>query len=363
MMASVQELATSIAGHGLTPGPITLRPLHDEELTALLAHVEHERLEGLLVAAIVDGSLPITDEQSDTLDAFSVRAGTTALLLERSLLEAAHVLDEAGIDFRVLKGLALGRWLYADPSLRTSSDVDLLIRGNQWDESVTALSDAGATRPVPEVRRGFDHRFGKEATLVDRHGYEIDLHRTFVIGPFGLTIDLDELFDRRLSIDVGSRALWALNPEAALVQACVAVAIADRSTPLLHTLRDIVELLRWPVDGDAVVDLAHRWRMASVVARGIQMASSTLISDGNSLERWAASHRPTRMERVLLHSYLQGARSFTSQAAGALVVPGARDKLTYLHALIWPDASYLSSRGFTRVGHWRRALGRAWHTK
>jgi hypothetical protein len=45
----------------------------------------------------------------------------------------------------------------------------------------------------PELREGLGHEFGKDAGIpVDR--IKLDMHRKFVAGPFGLTINLDELF-------------------------------------------------------------------------------------------------------------------------------------------------------------------------
>ena len=88
--------------------------------------------------------------------------------------------DRAGIESRVLKGVALAHTAYDDPADRVFADVDLLVPGDELTRAATVLTAAlGAERPVPEIRPGFDDRFGKEAMLkVD--GLELDLHRTFV---------------------------------------------------------------------------------------------------------------------------------------------------------------------------------------
>ncbi|MBA3621797.1 MAG: hypothetical protein H0W51_05695 [Euzebyales bacterium] len=56
------------------------------------------------------------------------------------------------------------------------------------------LGNCGYRRSWPQLRPGFDRRFGKGAPLRRDEGWELDLHRTFVMGPFGLTVDLDGLF-------------------------------------------------------------------------------------------------------------------------------------------------------------------------
>ncbi len=53
-----------------------------------------------------------------------------------------------------------------------------------------ARQDAGGRRRFSEVRPGFDRRWGKGACVVAADGTELDVHRTFVAGPFGLTVDL-----------------------------------------------------------------------------------------------------------------------------------------------------------------------------
>ena len=52
----------------------------------------------------------------------------------------------------------------------------------------------GGQRDQPPARPGFDRRFGKSFTYLMPGGVEVDVHRTFVMGPFGLTIELDDLW-------------------------------------------------------------------------------------------------------------------------------------------------------------------------
>ncbi|MFH0907226.1 MAG: nucleotidyltransferase family protein [bacterium] len=60
-----------------------------------------------------------------------------------TLLDAQRALSEKSIAFAVLKGPPLAAELYADPSLRLSADLDLLVRHEDIDAAVAALAEAG----------------------------------------------------------------------------------------------------------------------------------------------------------------------------------------------------------------------------
>ena len=59
------------------------------------------------------------------------------------------------------------------------------------------LQQEGYDRRYPEPRIGFDARFAKSVTMWSAAGHEIDLHRTLVLGPFGLRVQLDDLWSNR----------------------------------------------------------------------------------------------------------------------------------------------------------------------
>jgi Uncharacterised nucleotidyltransferase len=323
---------------------------------ALLATATAEHLEGLLLAAVDAGEIDgVTDEQREEALAAALAAAGTALCLERRLLGATATLDAAGIEHRVLKGSALAHLDYPDPSWRGSGDVDLLIPSDQWDAAIAALTGAGARRTLPPVRAGFEARFGKEATLVDpADGIEVDLHRTLVIGPLGLTLDLDALFAAKAPFEVGGRTLAALGTEERFLNACYAALADDR--PALRTLRDIGQLLLVTgVDADRVLRLATAWQARLLVADAVRAAERALATD-LPLGRWARQYRPSRRERLLVATYHGRGRSYASQAASLAVIPGLAGRAAYLRAMAWPDAAYLQARGLTRGSHWGRAL-------
>ena len=116
------------------------------------------------------------------------------LSLEQQLVAVASLLADAGIESRVLKGSAYAHLDYPDPALRSFIDLDLLFRPSDIARAVAVLGvgrfhahPSRATAGIrPPVRQGHD---AARAT-----GFEIDLHRTFVLGPWGVRVDLDALW-------------------------------------------------------------------------------------------------------------------------------------------------------------------------
>jgi hypothetical protein len=335
-------------------------PLPAEAFSTLLTQAEHHCLLGFLGAAVRDGAIAVDDDQRAELPEKLEGWLAHALRLEALLLATAEELDHAGIEHRVFKGIPLAHTVYDDPAMRVFADVDILISSPDFVKAALILESAlDAQRAVPELRPGFDERFGREATLRSSTGLELDLHRTFVDGAYGLTVDLDDLFASPRRFVLGGRDIATLSPAHQLLSSCYSAALGDRP-PRLASQRDIVQLLEvHALNSGDVLDLARRWRAEAVVARALGDAWAALEPRFTPpLVTWARCFRPTPLDRLLLASYRGPARGFTSKAAATLVVPGVTDKLAYLRALATPQRAYLEQRGLSPGGHWRRALAR-----
>jgi hypothetical protein len=75
---------------------------------------------------------------------------------------------------------------------------------------VSVLSKAGFVRTLAEPRPGFDRRFDKGMTLIPPAGFELDLHRTLVLGPWGVLVDLEHLWDEGQEFRVGGYPVRAV---------------------------------------------------------------------------------------------------------------------------------------------------------
>jgi hypothetical protein len=346
-----------VAAYGLAGSRCALPgvPLAEADWRGFLDKVAQERLAGLLGIAIQRGAFPVTDRQLDEAATLQTEVAVVALLLERLLLLVSEQFDAADLDFRVLKGPSVAHVDYPDPSVRGFGDLDLLVRAEDFARAVELLEAGGGRRGIPELRHGFDHRFGKGAVIVMPDDLEIDLHGSFVAGPLGMTIDLEGLFATSTSFALGDRYLAGLGTEERFLHACIHAGLGRPAS--LHSLRDVAQMgLRPDLDLDRVHGLARSWRATAVVARAVNMAWTKLdLADSVAVSAWASRYRPDRADLRLLDAYVGGDRSFTRQAIATLrVIPRRRDKVAYLRSLVLPQRRYLEARGTTRLEHVRR---------
>jgi hypothetical protein len=213
------------------------------------------------------------------------------------------------------------------------------------DGARTLLEQRGGARLYPQRQDDFDRRFTKSVTVRMPDRVEIDLHRTLAAGPFGLTIDLEELGRAPEAFVIGGVELPALGRtrrflhasyhatlgrgRSGLVPLCDVVATAPADERELHTV-------------DALV---RHWGAQVVVAHALDDAAATLgwespvwlvrwrsefFSDRRR-ERWLTAYRgPTRHARRLAFYSLEALPSVRERVAygGAL----ARSSVAARHA-------------------------------
>jgi hypothetical protein len=312
----------------------------------VLDGVRRERLSGLFLAAIVDELWPATADQRAAAVELHVESMATVLVLERSMLMSVGILESAAIEVRVLKGSGVACLDYADASLRPFIDVDLLIRPDQFDAATATLVNAGYVRTFPEPRPAFDRRFSKGTSFESPDGFELDLHRTFVMGPYGLTLDLEELWKNSEPFEVGGRTLKALGPEERLLHACYHAALGD-TPPRLLPRRDIAEMVLFGKhDLDRLHQLSNSSRAASVLAHAVRSTWETLgIADVVSLSAWATAYRASERERKDIDVYLRPQSNYAAKSLAAMrALPSWRERAAFLTALSLPQSDYLGRR-------------------
>jgi len=362
------DVLAGVAAFGIAgPGAkLASEPLEVTAWQTLVRQVAAERIEGLLAAAVGCGALPTDAGQLASVREMARGRAKVDVAIERETLRASAVLTDARVEHRLLKGPALAHRFYPDPSWRGFGDVDLLVAGTAWYRAIGALESSGARRPLPELRPGFDGRFGKEATLLTASGIELDLHRTLVVGPYGLWIDPARLLARPPGLlKVGGVQLPVLDAAAAFVHACYNAVLAD-DPPRLIAVRDVAQMAlgEW-FDPDEAVALAAEWRGLAVVARALDLVRTRLGIDVSTTRVAAAlTGKGTPMrDRLLMWTYRGAGRGYTSQLAGVLALRGTADKVAYLSSLARPQSSYLEARGWSPrryLAHAaRRVAGRA----
>lgn len=281
-MTASERTAERIASIGLVGASSDLIDVDDagESGGAILAALSAERILGVAARGIDEGAIvgdegglaPIITAHDDVM--------AQTMRIEIKAVEASRQLDDAGIDHRILKGTALAHTVAERPADRSFRDVDLLVGGDDIDATVKLLLANGATRLQPELRPGYDARFGKSVTL--RHdGIELDIHRLLSPGPFGVWMKPKELFLLKRHIEVGGGILPTLDPTDHLVHACYHVALGQ-VRPVLANLRDVALLstaVTDPVDFDRFNETVTRWRGRAVIKRAVRLVQSRLDTE------------------------------------------------------------------------------------
>jgi hypothetical protein len=367
-VTDVWGLATGIAAHGLElpRDPFIAEPLDDESWDQLLETVSQQRLIGLLVAAVGSGEVAISRAQQADLDRELHGSTIRTLLLEQSLIRFVALLDDAQIDYRVMKGAALAHLDYADPGLRPYIDVDLLVPSSSFDAAVSVFSAHGCTRLYPQPRPGFDRRFAKGTTFLTPSGHELDLHRTFVAGAYGVLVQAEDLFKTVTPFRIAGHELRALGAEERFLHACFHARLGD-TPPRLLPLRDLVQLvLGQSLDLERIAARCVSWRAEAVVAEAVQLAWDCLgVRDVVPLSTWASARGTTKIEQRRLAAYNDVWNYPALVASEFRALPNIADQFAFLRALALPDREYLGGRYRGHVDRWRygarRLLSRGSH--
>lgn len=340
------------------------RPLSDSMWLDLLGLVRDHRLTGLLSSALKDGALPATAEQRLQAQQLQLSAMTWAMRLELELVELISVLAQANADFRVLKGPSAAHLDYRDPNLRPFADLDILVRSDQIDTVVVALDRAGFQRRDLPPTPGFDRRFSKGATFLGPTGYELDLHRTFVKGAWGLLVDLDDLWDGGEEFVLAGRTVRGLSRSPRFMHACYNAALGNWP-PRLASLRDVAQMiLTGDLDYGAVRALSHHWHADAVVAAAVCDAWNLLgVRRDIELSEWARGVVPSGRDAARLALHRSENKNASALAISALsAIPGVRDKVAFLRAMLVPEARYIDGRhqsATARLRHGMREVRRS----
>jgi Uncharacterised nucleotidyltransferase len=349
-----------------TPEPFAPDPV---EWEALRVQIFVQRVTGLAVGSVESGWLRLDDDQREELLVHHRAAMTWSIYVEQKLVRLADLFDEAGIRFAVLKGASVAHTVYAEPCLRSFGDVDLLVPTSDYERACALLDSNGHVRQRPEPRPHFEVRFGKASVHKDpTDDIEVDLHRTLVLGPFGLWIDPQALLDRVIPFSLGGRQLPRLDDTGMFVNVAAHAALGwevSRLTPL----RDMAELAYFGEIDERVLDeWAQSWQVGAVLRHAANELERKLHVEISSrlqrIEHWTISPR----ERRLLRAYSSGRRASGTAVATLVAIPSLRAKIAYLWALTVPNRGFIRARAtggsggsYLRRWHfgWRTAGDRA----
>lgn len=207
----------------------TAVPQLDVMRPALIALLDRHRISTLFpLEAVPEEHRPEFRERFANIQATQMRIQATAIdVLER--------FNAAGIESRVMKGLASAELDYPRPEFRYTGDVDLAVRPADLARAVDILEAANyGGRP----RRAKNMYVIKGATLDGPRRVEVDIHdRLFIRSRYS-----DELFDDP-GIELQSLPGRAFAAELRLVNAAGSFALTPNGHKRLSGLIDVMRLL------------------------------------------------------------------------------------------------------------------------
>jgi hypothetical protein len=359
--AAANELRR-IAAFGLSDEAEVLR-VTQQAWPAFLSRLDFHRLTGMAAAAWEGGRLELESAQAEELLEHQRSAMLLALAIEQQLLGLKDAFAAAGVRAVVLKGPAAAHSFYPDPAMRPFGDLDLLVSTTDWRPACEVLLRQGYTRNLPEPRRGFDERFGKAATHSDRTGLQVDLHRTVVLGPFGLWLDPEELMAHGSTFLLGGRPIDRLDATGMLLNAVLHAALGA-TPPLLLPIRDVVQAAWHPeVDWGLLTEWVSRWHLAIAFRQAFNLVSQELNTELPAAAGRAAADVPRRSEVRALRAYTEGRRSGAVARSATRAIPGLMGKAAYLFGLLVPSREFLRARAggspqASYLSRWRIPIGR-----
>lgn len=322
---------------------LTLAPGMQVEWSRLSfgAIVDGLRRHGLLPVALdacPDAETILPSLRTTVEEAAQERVGQEDSLISR-VLEALSARGCAGL---LLKGAALGRWLYPRPALRPASDVDLLVDPRRHLEAHAALTAAGLESDGYSQHDQASCQASYRDPVSTRH---LDLHWALGVVPeLARGFEFDALLERSqpLASPAGARALGRVD---ALMHAVVHFrAHLPQEDRLAIWLYDIALLVRG-LSGEEWSRLDRQVRgqgLAGLHAATLREAARWFPMElpGPLLQAWAAAgaREPTR------HWLQPDARPLARLAHSLRALPTLGERLAYLRARLLPSRAWMRGR-------------------
>lgn len=255
--------------------------LHTEDLRALVEVAEWEallglaaghRLEGLILAALerMDSRLPVADRLFP-----AERFETLRLLRRQSIgwdLEQARVLawlEKHGVTPIVLKGSSLRHEVYAEPTERPVSDLDLLFRPEDLETAHRTLSELGYEDPNTAAANALYREHHFHTQLRHPSGFALELHWGLTLPGPQARIDPAVVIREARRVPGKSRPLFAPRPEHMVLH------LASQS------VEDSVSRLGRIVDTDRVIAYAGNsfdWERLASMARSSRLQNGVGVT-------------------------------------------------------------------------------------
>ncbi len=201
-------------------------------------------------------------------------------LLLRDAGQVIDVLHAAGIPVMVLKGLHLATQVYAEPALRTMSDIDVMVHERDLAEAEAALVREGfGPQPRPDIR-DFCRRSNHLARLTRPKTVPVEVHWTIERPTSPFSIDVEGLWRRAQPVSIDGVEALALSAEDLILHLCLHTSYHHRfDRTALKGLVDIdavVAASNGRIDWHGLARTAGAWKAGPYVYATLHLATAIL---------------------------------------------------------------------------------------
>jgi Uncharacterised nucleotidyltransferase len=211
------------------------------------------------------------------------------LYMDRQLQQLTAAFREAGVRMIVLKGPALARMVYPDSALRPGSDLDILVKPADMQQSRVLLEHLGYTCDARKFGRDVEALNHHEEYTSSKEGQQfrsIELHWKLIRVGILQENDVEILFDNAMQVSTDSSTFEALHPVDALIHRALNNAFMHDSDMRLIWIYDILMLARSLKDPEEWLLLQERsvaWRARLAIEVALTLARvwyGLLLPDG-----------------------------------------------------------------------------------
>jgi hypothetical protein len=248
-----------------------------------------------------------------------------SLFIMRELIRIVNRLDSLGIEVTPYKGVVLSEVYYGDMAMRQSGDMDLFVHVADVPRIKSAVRDLGYTPRVPiPVEAEADYlASGYECTFDSPAGKNL-LEVQWALQPrfYAVDFDMDGLFERAVTVNVGGRRLKTPSPEDLLL--VLALHAAKHVWGRLIWMRDIAQTIKRE-------DLNWNWIYSQSRALGIErIVNITLLLTA----RFLGVALPAAIEKTLVADDTTQALARQISATVAAGVTYEEEKLSYFRLMM-----------------------------
>ncbi|RZA16742.1 MAG: hypothetical protein EOP02_22570 [Proteobacteria bacterium] len=325
------RLASILAGNGSS---LDIRGLPAEEVLTC------SRAEGVsaLLASRMEPNGGTANGMHAELHRFARSLAASELAQRAELRRVLTALARAGIPVLVLKGHALGQWLYPAPYLRECSDIDLMFADRaQAEDAASTLDALGYATPYRPGQHSHEMLCRRQGAQVD-----LDIHWALAAMPaWNRLPGFHRLFADAVHLPGLGDSAKGLDPAHALLHACVhrasnlGAGLGDRLKWLydIHLLATGFTGEQWGV----FLRACHDARISGLALSGLHASRAMLAT---SLPVHSLEH----LERDAVHDALDATRLADwryVQRRNLAALDGLEAQARWLWGQVFPATGYM----------------------